>query len=170
MDRSPTRGRCMTCRARRVHNASRVSSPHVQSTFLISCRRHRWRSRRPDGGRECSRKPGVGHRLRPHAVVRPQIADGRARRAQSHPQRGPGAISRSASARRCRICAPPSRRSRRPPCARWSEGLGQDTFVGSSGRVFPRAFKASPLLARVAAPPRRRGRDIRAASSVAGVG
>jgi uncharacterized flavoprotein (TIGR03862 family) len=28
----------------------------------------------------------------------------------------------------------------------WAEGLGQDTFVGSSGRVFPKAFKASPLL------------------------
>jgi uncharacterized flavoprotein (TIGR03862 family) len=28
----------------------------------------------------------------------------------------------------------------------WSEGLGQSTFVGSSGRVFPQAFKASPLL------------------------
>jgi uncharacterized flavoprotein (TIGR03862 family) len=28
----------------------------------------------------------------------------------------------------------------------WSEALGQPTFVGSSGRVFPKAFKASPLL------------------------
>ena len=28
----------------------------------------------------------------------------------------------------------------------WSEALGQQTFVGSSGRVFPRAMKASPLL------------------------
>jgi uncharacterized flavoprotein (TIGR03862 family) len=28
----------------------------------------------------------------------------------------------------------------------WSEALGQPTFVGSSGRVFPDAFKASPLL------------------------
>jgi uncharacterized flavoprotein (TIGR03862 family) len=28
----------------------------------------------------------------------------------------------------------------------WSEGLGQPTFVGSSGRVFPESFKASPLL------------------------
>jgi uncharacterized flavoprotein (TIGR03862 family) len=28
----------------------------------------------------------------------------------------------------------------------WSEALGQPTFVGSSGRVFPAAFKASPLL------------------------
>ena len=35
-----------------------------------------------------------------------------------------------------------------PPQAlrEWSEALGQETFVGSSGRVFPKAFKASPLL------------------------
>jgi uncharacterized flavoprotein (TIGR03862 family) len=35
-----------------------------------------------------------------------------------------------------------------PPAAlvAWCEGLGQETFVGSSGRVFPRAMKASPLL------------------------
>jgi hypothetical protein len=28
----------------------------------------------------------------------------------------------------------------------WCEGLGEPTFVGSSGRVFPESFKASPLL------------------------
>jgi uncharacterized flavoprotein (TIGR03862 family) len=28
----------------------------------------------------------------------------------------------------------------------WSDVLGQPTFIGSSGRVFPEAFKASPLL------------------------
>ncbi|MEO1329613.1 MAG: TIGR03862 family flavoprotein [Pseudomonadota bacterium] len=28
----------------------------------------------------------------------------------------------------------------------WAHGLGQETFVGPSGRVFPRAMKASPLL------------------------
>ena len=35
-----------------------------------------------------------------------------------------------------------------PPSALrdWSQALGQETFVGSSGRVFPKAFKASPLL------------------------
>jgi uncharacterized flavoprotein (TIGR03862 family) len=35
-----------------------------------------------------------------------------------------------------------------PPDAlrQWSEALGQPTFVGSSGRVFPKAMKASPLL------------------------
>jgi uncharacterized flavoprotein (TIGR03862 family) len=29
---------------------------------------------------------------------------------------------------------------------KWCEDLGQETFVGSSGRIFPRAMKASPLL------------------------
>lgn len=29
---------------------------------------------------------------------------------------------------------------------RWSEELGEPTFVGTSGRVFPKGFKASPLL------------------------
>ncbi|MGV7217328.1 NAD(P)/FAD-dependent oxidoreductase [Bradyrhizobium sp. UFLA05-112] len=35
-----------------------------------------------------------------------------------------------------------------PPDAlrEWCEALGEPTFVGTSGRVFPRAFKASPLL------------------------
>lgn len=34
-----------------------------------------------------------------------------------------------------------------PPALRaWSEMLGQKTFEGSSGRIFPEAFKASPLL------------------------
>jgi uncharacterized flavoprotein (TIGR03862 family) len=35
-----------------------------------------------------------------------------------------------------------------PPAAlvAWCEGLGQPSFVGSSGRVFPQAMKASPLL------------------------
>jgi uncharacterized flavoprotein (TIGR03862 family) len=28
----------------------------------------------------------------------------------------------------------------------WANGLGQETFVGSSGRIFPRVMKASPLL------------------------
>ena len=28
----------------------------------------------------------------------------------------------------------------------WAAALGEDTFVGSSGRVFPKSFKATPLL------------------------
>ena len=28
----------------------------------------------------------------------------------------------------------------------WAEELGQDMFAGSTGRVFPKAMKASPLL------------------------
>ena len=35
-----------------------------------------------------------------------------------------------------------------PPDAlrKWADGLGAETFTGTSGRVFPRAMKASPLL------------------------
>ncbi|GGG71477.1 NAD(FAD)-utilizing dehydrogenase [Salipiger pallidus] len=35
-----------------------------------------------------------------------------------------------------------------PPAAvtAWAEALGQETFTGSTGRVFPKAMKASPLL------------------------
>jgi uncharacterized flavoprotein (TIGR03862 family) len=35
-----------------------------------------------------------------------------------------------------------------PPSAlrAWCEGLGQETFIGTSGRVFPKSMKASPLL------------------------
>ncbi|MEN0652034.1 MULTISPECIES: TIGR03862 family flavoprotein [Hyphobacterium] len=35
-----------------------------------------------------------------------------------------------------------------PPAAlrQWCEDLGRDTFIGSSGRVFPKVMKASPLL------------------------
>lgn len=47
--------------------------------------------------------------------------------------------------------APPSLRQAIeafPPSAlrAWSDYLGQPTFVGSSGRVFPKSFKTSPLL------------------------
>jgi uncharacterized flavoprotein (TIGR03862 family) len=35
-----------------------------------------------------------------------------------------------------------------PPAAlrAWAETLGEETFIGSSGRVFPKSFKATPLL------------------------
>ena len=29
---------------------------------------------------------------------------------------------------------------------KWCEDLGQETFIGTSGRIFPRSMKASPLL------------------------
>lgn len=44
----------------------------------------------------------------------------------------------------------------------WVEGLGQPTFVGSSGRVFPKAMKASPLLRACLARLNARGVEIRA--------
>ena len=55
-----------------------------------------------------------------------------------------------------------------PPAAvrAWCEGLGQDTFVGSSGRVFPKAFKTSPLLRAWLRRLDDGGRRIQAASSL----
>ena len=51
---------------------------------------------------------------------------------------------------RYRNAAPSLRKSIQafPPQALrdWADGLGAESFVGSSGRVFPRAMKASPLL------------------------
>ncbi|WP_404535980.1 TIGR03862 family flavoprotein [Bradyrhizobium ottawaense] len=49
-------------------------------------------------------------------------------------------------ARRPRSCRRRSRRFRLRRCARGAKALGEPTFVGTSGRVFPKAFKASPLL------------------------
>ena len=45
-----------------------------------------------------------------------------------------------------------------PPASlrRWSEGLGQETFVGSSGRVFPKCLQGLAAAARLAAPARSR--------------
>lgn len=44
----------------------------------------------------------------------------------------------------------------------WARGLGQEVFTGSSGRVFPRAMKASPLLRAWLARLRGQGLEIRA--------
>lgn len=51
-----------------------------------------------------------------------------------------------------------------PPAAllAWVHGLGIETFVGSSGRVFPNAMKASPLLRSLLARLSARGVELRA--------
>ncbi len=52
----------------------------------------------------------------------------------------------------------------------WCEGLGQPTFVGSSGRVFPESFKASPLLRAWLARLAERGVAIRTRHRLTGLG
>ncbi len=44
------------------------------------------------------------------------------------------------------LMAPALRQFSPADLRRWCAGLGEPTFVGSSGRVFPAAFKAAPLL------------------------
>ena len=42
----------------------------------------------------------------------------------------------------------------------WTEGLGIETFIGTSGRVFPTSKQAAPLLRRWIAPPQEAGRRV----------
>lgn len=62
----------------------------------------------------------------------------------THSEEFPAFLSRYGAAkphlRRALDAFPPER------LRSWSEALGQPTFVGTSGRVFPKAMKASPLL------------------------
>ena len=87
-----------------------------------------------------------GYGLRAHAVGRAQVPDGRPRRPQPDAQRRSERLPRRYGAAAPPRCAPRSRPFRPTALRAWSEGLGQPTFVGSSGRVFPKALKASPLL------------------------
>ena len=77
-------------------------------------------------------------------LARPQTADGRARRAEPDPYRAAAAVPRRYGAPGARW-SPPIRHSR-PSGDGLEPGLGQPTFVGTSGRVFPKTMKASPLL------------------------
>ncbi len=52
----------------------------------------------------------------------------------------------------------------------WAHALGIETFVGSSGRVFPQRDEGRAAAARLASPPARRRRDIPCAPSLAGLG
>lgn len=51
----------------------------------------------------------------------------------------------------------------------WCHGLGQDTFVGSSGRVFPVAMKASPLLRALLRRLQDRGVSLKSRQSLTGL-
>lgn len=52
----------------------------------------------------------------------------------------------------------------------WCEELGQETFVGTSGRVFPKALKASPLLRALLRRLGERGVELRTGHDWRGVG
>ena len=108
------------------------------------CRR-RW-PRRADGGGAAGggrgaavtvydRMPSVGRKL--------QIA-GRGGLNLTHSEPLPRFLGRYAGA--AGVIGPAVGAWRPEALRAWCAGLGQDTFVGTSGRVFPVAFKATPLL------------------------
>ena len=109
-------------------------------------RNRRWRrSRRPHGGRSSRDERPSRRRLRRRALAGAKIPARRTGRSQSHAFRTPRTLSRPV--RRCDGAVAAGDRvllARR--AARLGAELGEETFVGSCGRVFPRSFKATPLL------------------------
>ena len=106
----------------------------------------RRRPGRPDGGRDAGPCRPANRPRRGDADGRPQAPDGRQVRPEPDHD---GAARRPSSAATARRHSTSRRCSRAfgPEAVRdWAEGLGQPTFVGSTGRLFPRAMKASPLL------------------------
>lgn len=66
------------------------------------------------------------------------------------------------AAYRCNALAPMVDAFGPRACVEWAKALDQEVFTGSSGRVFPKAMKASPLLRAWLARLKGRGVDIRA--------
>ncbi len=81
------------------------------------------------------RMPSVGRKL---------LIAGRGGLNLTHSEPLPRFLGRYGAARR--VLAPAVEAWTPNALRAWCAGLGQDTFVGSSGRVFPVAFKATPLL------------------------
>ncbi len=84
--------------------------------------------------------------VRRHALGRAQVPARRQGRPEPHARRAAAGIHRNATARGrrrwragCESLSPTALRD-------WAAGLGIETFVGSSGRVFPQDLKAAPLL------------------------
>ena len=110
------------------------------------------------------------HGVRAHAVRRPQAAARRSRRTEHHPHRAdrrdacqvrrrPPTDSRGA----IRAFGPRDLRS-------WCADLGETTFVGSTGQVFPASFRATPLLRAWLARLRAAGSDDRGSHRWLGLG
>ena len=108
-------------------------------------RHHRRGSGRAHGGGGCERRRRASRCLRRHALGRAQIPDGRQGRAEPHALTNRRRLFSRYGARRAYLA--PLLAAFGPEALRaWARGLGVDTFVGSSGRVFPSGMKAAPLL------------------------
>lgn len=107
--------------------------------------RHRWRPCRPDGRRSTGPRGPGGRGVRCHAFRGPQVPAGGCWRHEHHPLRAlPGLVARYAG-RQGEIDAL-LRDFDADALRQWIHGLGIETFVGTSGRVFPTDMKAAPLL------------------------
>ena len=158
---------CSACRSCRRLVDRALHSRNV-SVSRTQRRRHRRRPRRPDGGRGARARRRRRHRLRRDAVGRPQIPDGRARRAQSHPQRTAAGIPRAlprgdaASGSRDRgvsaagvarlergAGAADLRRLQRPGVSKGVQGLAAAARVAAAAGFDGRAVRAASSLDRL---------------------
>lgn len=102
----------------------------------------------PAGLMAAERLAAAGHAVTVHEAMpspsRKLLMAGRGGLNLTHTEPLDGFLSRYGAARPA--VAPWLERFSPTDLIGWAESLGQPTFVGSSGRVFPRAMKASPLL------------------------
>ena len=142
----PAAGPERTPQRRNVLRTMTAESPPASDTGHdpIGDGRGRW-SGRPDGGGGARHGRPRRDRLRAHAVGRPQVAARRAQRAEPDPHRADRRMLARYGDGTDRLEA--AIRSFGPDELRaWCAGLGEPTFVGSSGQVFPASFRATPLL------------------------
>ena len=93
-----------------------------------------------------SARRAAGRPLRRDGLVRAQVPARRQGRPEPDPRRGLRRF-RLALRRAARAGRAVAARLRVPTDVRdWARGLGVETFVGSSGRVFPADMKAAPLM------------------------
>lgn len=102
----------------------------------------------PAGLIAAERLAGAGHRVTIHermaSPARKFLLAGRGGLNLTHSEPFDAFLGRY---REARHWLEPALRAFPPQALRdWADGLGAETFIGSSGRVFPRAMKASPLL------------------------
>ena len=166
-------------RSRRTGARHKLTRPEFTVCSTESCplrnlkigRRHRRRSRRPDGGRSrwstpacrsicTTRMPSVGRKFLLAGKGGLNITHSRAARR-----------FRRAATARARAQSSALARARSAPDAlrEWAHGLGIETFVGSSGRVFPARHEGRAAAARLAASPARARRALPHAPSLAGL-
>ena len=107
---------------------------------------HRRRPRRPDGGRSRARGGHGSRSLRRQGLGRAQVPDRRQGRPEPDPRRAATRLSTRVTARGSADVGRWLDDFDADALREWARGFGIETYIGTSGRVFPMDRKAAPLL------------------------